>query len=383
MIRLTNNEINILHVLVCLRSASAKQVSEFLVGPYSKPTYKLNSVYNTLKKLIEKKMITQCVTDRRVVNVTYFKLTEKGYELYKELNDVGYNYIGEGWFNASDMGDISYGTFTHNIRQLAHLDLVNSATVNLIRTKHVTQIRNNLYAAKGFSFKGKEYKLRPDLEFRINEEIYYVECDTGSESHEQLLQKFENYRLYYDSEVEKTFNILFVVPDKSNGNYDRRWTNILAAYLKVFYSKINMNVILTTPDNLFDTIEVESRRLSGNNAIVRAFINNFKDHKLFNVNFGTEEKRIGMLARNNKGEIIKGVMSLTGHSYSTLDFSHFNKFQYVFKYCNCSLENLCYYSNRSEVDFKFHKYNLNYFDLHPEYILHHKKFLKLIKQNLM
>ncbi|NEU29930.1 hypothetical protein GN156_03955 [bacterium LRH843] len=111
------------------------------------------------------------------------------------------------------------------------------------------QYRHSLYAVKEYkssisaSNRGynKTHKLRPDAEitFRRDTKTYFcaIEVDTGSERYDQLVNKFSNYKRYFDYCLRNNkklpyFAILFHTKrstEEMNLADDKRWITILKA----------------------------------------------------------------------------------------------------------------------------------------------------------
>ena len=131
---------------------------------------------------------------------------------------------------------------------------------------HITNFYANLTYVEDKQVK----KLKPDAAILLNKNFYAIEIDRGTESNEQLYDKFLKYKTYHDYcknlEDEKTklkvHTILFVVESKKRKyGIKRRWTNVLSAFFKAFGADFPpINLIMVPMDETVQTLEFEKQR---------------------------------------------------------------------------------------------------------------------------
>lgn len=163
-----------------------------------------------------------------------------------------------------DYGHFDYSVYKPPLKQLTHHLLMIDTLLVMYPLTGITY-RNNLYA-KRVAQSDPRYKrvaLKPDAEMLINGLAYTIEIDCGTESHEQLVLKFENY-FHYLAECKAKHgqydlqHIVFVVNAANDGHLKRRWTNILAAYYKAMRGLADtFELHLVTLDMLEDFLFVQ------------------------------------------------------------------------------------------------------------------------------
>lgn len=272
---LTNHSDRIMETLMSYRGMTAHQLAAMMCVPYHHSLSQEKSVYNYLRKLKKQGLVASHKLQANVASGSLYYLTQKGYEYAKDLLNIADGKEGTGWtqiymdYDESQLGDIPYDLYSPPLKQPAHHLMLIDFFLNLNRIDEdkIIKHRNNLYCAKNYQVNGKSYRYRPDGEVIIDDKRFTIEIDRGTESHEQLLKKFETYKQYLDycagsGVLEDINGIIFVVENKRRDHgIKRRWTNILSAFLKVMgkYRK-TINLIMTTIDTTKDTIFFELNR---------------------------------------------------------------------------------------------------------------------------
>lgn len=272
---LTHHSERILENLLIYRGMTARQLAALMSAPFPHSLSEEKSVYNYLRKLKKQGLVTSYKLQANVSNGSMYYLTAKGYEYAKDMLNIEDERTGTGWityyrgFEESTLGDIPYDLYIPPIKQPAHhLMLIDFfIKLNMIDedTYDVMKHRNNLYSAKTYHADGVKYRYRPDAEIQIGHKRFAVEIDRATESHEQLLQKFETYRQYLEhssNPADKIDGILFVVENRRRDHgIKRRWTNILSAFFKKLYKyQNNLNLVMTTLDTAQETLLFELKR---------------------------------------------------------------------------------------------------------------------------
>lgn len=268
---------NIMKYLFEYRTMTAKQLATMICFPDPIDLSKEKSVYNYLRKLKKQGLVSAHKLQANVANGSLYYLTPKGYEYVKDYFEVQEGAIGEGWlynfmlYSDSPKGDFPYEVYSPPLKQPAHHLMMIDFFIELIKRGgdiYTNKHRINLYAAKSYELDGKKSRFRPDAEILLDDQLYTVEIDRSTESHEQLVQKFLTYRDYFDYLSKNGLShqipkgILFVVESKRRDHgIKRRWNNVLAAYMKTLWVTYgHVNLILTELDSVGSTLEFEADR---------------------------------------------------------------------------------------------------------------------------
>lgn len=238
--KIDQRRLDILNYLFDYRGMNAKQMTAFIYRTPYFSTSNVKQVQRDLKNLIDCNYVTKFLYNEpmfdnegviKTQKVSMYYLTQLGYTHMLECYNVLQGQAGSGFLIDPSFvyGDIPYTTHTPPQKLVDHhLMAINSFIQMSVGGKPIPH-RNNLYAAKRFDDK----RLRPDAEALINGEIYFLEFDRYTENHEKLVEKFETYSAYFNTldeqELKRMGKIVFIVDGDGK---DRRWNNILSAYLK-------------------------------------------------------------------------------------------------------------------------------------------------------
>lgn len=174
-------------------------------------------------------------------------LTASGIEYFHENFDIsGNNDLKLGFFELGTFGSFNYDILKPPTTYIEH----HLMTVNMIIDYDDSAFfRNNLYAVKEYKYFGndtnerygceKKAKLKPDCEmfFLDKNVLIAVEVDTGTERFDKLVDKFNNYRRYFDYCIDNDIDIPYggILFHTKKGNEkltveeDQRWQTILKA----------------------------------------------------------------------------------------------------------------------------------------------------------
>jgi hypothetical protein len=269
----------ILGTLLVYRGMTAKQLTALMNAPFQYNLSEEKSNYNYLRKLKNQGLVTAHKLQANVANGSIYYLTPKGYEYARDMMNIAEGSVGNGWiqhyrdFGEHSLGDLPYDLYVPPLKQPAHHLLLIDFFIqlNMIDEDAYEMIshRINLYAAKTYEIEGEKYRYRPDGEIIIGDKKFAIEIDRATESHEQLLQKMETYERYMDhcnanpkENIDKIDGIIFVVESKRRDHgIRRRWTNILAAFLKQLSKyQAHLNLIMTTIDTTQEALRFELKR---------------------------------------------------------------------------------------------------------------------------
>lgn len=373
----------IIEFLMTYRGMTAKQLTAMMHAPFSYNLSEEKSVYNYLRKLKKQGLVVAIKLQTNIANGSIYYLSPKGYDYAKDMLNIEEERTGTGWikhyreFEESNFGDISYDLHMPPLKQLAHhlmlidffieLNMIDEDTYDVI--KH----RNNLYSSKTYFVDGKKNRCRPDAEIVLGNNRFAIEIDRATESHEQLLQKFETYRQYLDRSndpAEKIDGIIFIVENKRRDHgIKRRWTNILSAFFKTMYKHHNnLNLIMTTLDAAKETLLFELKR------------NSFESEAFNEIEDILKSKGYSNVVRwkdNKKGELVlsHAVFNKKYHIFFNAISQEFESRLYS-RYFNF-LNKLDYAKEKEQVsNLEFAGYKkLLFYDLRKPYIVDKTNFL--------
>lgn len=293
--KLSERDEKILEFLFSYRGITAKQLITLLLG---KPLYSLSeekSVYNSLRKLKNQGLVSSHRLQDTITNGSMYYLSPKGYNLMLDLLNIETEQQGQGWLphgvhSDETFADISYEVYSPPKKQTAHHLMLIDFFIQIrgISNEGMEGIphRSNIYSSKKFHQpvhnRMQTKKFRPDAEIIINARHYTVEIDRAMETHEQLVQKFEVYKAYFEhckrnEEFIPIQGILFVVEDRRRMHgIKKRWASLLAAYAKTLYPEwSDIPLILTTMSSVSDTILDENSILSAGPKHIQKQTHNF------------------------------------------------------------------------------------------------------------
>ena len=292
LMKVDQRRLDILNYLFDYRGLNAKQMTAFIyMTPYfSVPNVK--QVQRDLKNLVDCDYVTKFLYNEPIIDdegviktqkVSMYYLTQLGYTYMLEYYNVLQGQKGSGFLIDDDFiyGDIPYTTHTPPQKLVDHhLMAINCFIQMGVGGKPIPH-RNNLYAAKRFNDK----RLRPDAEALINGEIYFLEFDRYTENHEKLVEKFETYAAYFNTleekELKRMGKIVFVVDGDGK---DRRWNNVLSAYLKGIGKYLESIPLIMCESNELNTLlKYEIDQKSINNELLMEFKQD-KNSKFFTLN---------------------------------------------------------------------------------------------------
>ncbi|MEK4023640.1 replication-relaxation family protein [Sporosarcina sp. FSL W7-1283] len=273
--QLSNKTERLLKLLISYRGMTAPQLARMFFATHDLTLSQEKSIYNDLAKLKKQGLVKSLRLQQNVSKGSLYYLTPNGYDCTKELLNMREGQQGEGWMPAEDgdydLADLSYDLYMPPTKQAAHhlllMDFFTELHTGSDELGEVLRHRHNLYAAVKYHTPKGSQQFRPDAEVLIDDQLFTIEIDRATESHEQLVQKFLTYRQYLDTHAnqpdrKQLHGILFVVESRRREQgIRRRWHNILAAFYKVLHPYSHqLNLILTTMDQAVDTLKFEQDR---------------------------------------------------------------------------------------------------------------------------
>lgn len=264
----------ILAILLSYRGVTAKQLTILITEKSDFTLSEEKSIYNSLRKLKKQGLIIAHKLQETVANGSMYYLSPKGYSLTLDLLNIEADQKGEGWLPyvssfETNFADLPYEIYSPPKKQTAHHLMLVEVFLQLL--KHKDEIpegvphRSNLYSSRDYYHNDGKHllskKFRPDGEILINSNRYTIEIDRAMETHEQLVQKLEVYKSYFEhckrtGEPNTIKGIIFVVEDRRRMHgIKKRWASLLAAYVKVLYPEWReVPLILTSMSSITETI---------------------------------------------------------------------------------------------------------------------------------
>ncbi|MGG3854249.1 replication-relaxation family protein [Caldifermentibacillus hisashii] len=275
--RLTNCSMKLLELLFYYRGMTALQLTKMYYDSENPlPTQKSN-IHNYLNKLKKQSLVTSKKLDESIYLGSIYYLTSKGFEAAKEMMNIEVGAKESGFILLNErsgiptQSDLPYNLYQPPKLQMSHYLLLIDLFIQLriqFNDDEAIDHRLSMYCSTPYTIDSIDYKIRPDAEVLLpHKESYWIEVDRGTESHSQLLAKFNNYKnfLIYlkENNLEIPFKgIIFVTDAKQRlCGLKRRWANILSAFLKEMYPfDTDLRLILTPLNEVENTLRFEMNR---------------------------------------------------------------------------------------------------------------------------
>jgi hypothetical protein len=271
--QISETSMKLLALLFYYRGMTALQLAKMYFKSHNPTAVQKSSVHNYLRKLKVQKLVTSKKIEADNYAGSLYYLTQTGLELVKSLLNIEDGQTGTGYILANEdkedtQADLEYGIYKPPTEQIHHHLILIDFFVRLrLMSDQQIDHRLSMYASKEYEYNGKEAKIRPDAEVVLPYDRHYcIEIDRATESHSQLIQKFENYRHYFEYAEETSEQlptaIVFVTDEKQHQyGMNRRWTNILAAYLKTMGDyALKVNLLMVSLNKIDHFIQFESYR---------------------------------------------------------------------------------------------------------------------------
>lgn len=267
----------LLELLFYYRGMTALQLTKMYYDSENPlPTQKSN-IYNYLNKLKKQSLVTSKKLDESIYLGSIYYLTSKGFEAAKEMMNIEVGAKESGFILLNErsgiptQSDLPYNLYQPPKLQMSHHLLLIDLFIQLriqFNDDEAIDHRLSMYCSTPYTIDSIDYKIRPDAEVLLpHKESYWIEVDRGTESHSQLLAKFNNYKnfLIYlkENNLEIPFKgIIFVTDAKQRlCGLKRRWANILSAFLKEMYPfDTDLRLILTPLNEVENTLRFEMNR---------------------------------------------------------------------------------------------------------------------------
>jgi hypothetical protein len=231
----------VLHLIYKYRSLTNEHLRRLMVGH-------LNSNQNGQKANIsrytadlKKKKFIESFSCYPYSKELIHCLTPKGIDYIKDFTYTDKNNPRAG-FQDECLGDFDAAILRPGLKNIEHTMMFLEFA---IKYRKLLDTRHNLYAVKKYIYYFDDFpnffsppkvgKVRPDGECIFNGKLFSIEIDTGSERHERLVEKFHNYKRYFDHCIYEGidlpwYGILFVCKESHlEFERDQRLHTILKA----------------------------------------------------------------------------------------------------------------------------------------------------------
>lgn len=266
--KVTKTEVEVLKILFVYRGLRAKDVAAFRMNKEEVSTPFEKSNYNILKRLQSKGLVTK-YKSAECDHAIYY-LTHNAFEYIKYKLEVDFGADGNGLLPVKEdtvFWDLSYEMYSPPKQQLRHFLAGIDCIKKLLPVSNKLRFQTAYYANLKYEMNNKQHKVKPDLSLWVNDKLYAIEVDLCTESKKQLIAKFERYKQYYDycmknDAAQRVCSILFVVPNLSESNLNRRWITVLEAFYTAFNNEldVDINFVLLPISEFGKTVNFEMHR---------------------------------------------------------------------------------------------------------------------------
>lgn len=333
----------ILSFLLYYRGMTALQLTQMYYEVQQPLNTQKSSIHNYLSKLKKQGLVASKKINDPLHPGSLYWLTPLGLDTAKDLLNIDIGTTGSGYIFSDDnqqqtQADLPYEIYVPPQKQVEHhlslIDFFNTIRWNFFDDEHIPH-RLSMYCSVEYPNGNKQTKIRPDSEIVLqNGDVYWIEMDKATESHSKLLNKFYNYKHYFEYLKENKLPfpmkaILFVTDTKQHeGGLKRRWSSILSAFLKVMHpDDIDVRLLLTPLNKLEQTLRFEMQRKELE-AVARHFLDTnsqLEDYpKVQRYSKSSTKHLLYALAVNNQAyKIIYVNISNTFDSSAYTNFHHF------------------------------------------------------------
>lgn len=266
----------ILEYLFSYRGMTALQLAQMYYEVEQPMSTQKSNIHNYLSKLKKKGLVDSKKVNDPLHPGSLYWLTARGLEATKDLLNIDIGVKGNGYIFLNDSSyqthaDLPYDIYAPPKIQVEHhlllIDFFNTLRRDFYEDDYITH-RLSMYCSVEYPFGNNQTKIRPDAEVVLpNGDVYWIEIDRATESHSKLLNKFYNYKHYFDylkqNKLPLPFKgILFVTDTKKHTvGLKRRWSSILSAFLKVMHQNdVSVRLLLTPLNTLEQTLRFEMQR---------------------------------------------------------------------------------------------------------------------------
>jgi DNA-binding MarR family transcriptional regulator len=282
--KLTHCSMKLLAYLFYYRGMTALQLSQmYYESEKPFPTQK-SSIHNYLSKLKKQNLVASKKLEDNIRPGSIYYLTTKGFEVVKEMLNIDVGATENGFILLNErngtptQSDLPYSLYQPPKQQISHhlllIDFFIRLRIHFSEEESVDH-RLSMYCSTPYTYNNTDGKIRPDAEIILpNGNAYWIEVDRSTESHSQLLAKFQNYKNFLSYLKENNLpipfkGILFLTDEKQQlYGMKRRWTNIVSAYLKSMDpdQAADIRLLMTPLNRVEETLRFEMKRMKLNEA---------------------------------------------------------------------------------------------------------------------
>ncbi len=243
-----------LNAIYDFRCLTYNQIYE-LVYKYNPKTGEVNSeTYSKrkLKKFLEAKLVTEVMLYDKDIPPMY-QLTTQGINILRKYRNWPDNLYDEHK-KVYSRGYLIESELNVKERFMAHQYNLNKFVINL----------ENFFRGQNFKYEDEKHLesfvgIRPDGVFTLNNIVFFLEMDMGTENDKQLKEKWDHYRKFLSSNEfilrERKIVVLFIVDGivRINQRISLIKNTIYSNFVDCFDKDIE--IFVNTPEELMDTIE--------------------------------------------------------------------------------------------------------------------------------
>jgi DNA-binding PadR family transcriptional regulator len=343
--QLTHCSMKLLAYLFYYRGMTALQLSQmYYESEKPLPTQK-SSVHNYLSKLKKQNLVASKKLEDSVRPGSIYYLTTKGFEVVKEMLNIDVGATENGFILLNErngiptQSDLPYSLYQPPKQQISHhlllIDFFIRLRIHFSEEESVDH-RLSMYCSTPYTYNNMDGKIRPDAEIILpNGDAYWIEVDRSTESHSQLLAKFQNYKNFLSYLEENNLpipfkGILFLTDEKQQlYGMKRRWTNIVSAYLKSMDpdQAADIRLLMTPLNRVEETLRFEMKRMKLNEAakqLLHEKIHQRGYHRILPFIRKSDQSLFYAIAMNQKSYKIFFVH--VGNAYDSSLYTNFHQF---------------------------------------------------------
>lgn len=354
-------KLNLMKNLLIYRAASAIQLTKLNYNKQIPSISNEKFTYSELAKLTKVGLVKMYKPQPNVYKYSLYYLTRKGHEYAQFILEIVEGEQGEGWSpgNLDSYGWFDYEVYSPPLEQINHhtmlIDFFISISINVPTT---IQHRNNLYAKRKT---WTNHILRMDAEVRLGNKTIAIEIDRGTESHSQLIEKFQGY-LFYIKDLEAKNkeidfkDIVFIVGNVKHreGGLKRRWLNIMSAFYKAMgEDAFKIDIHFCTTEDAYNLLNYELEHKLAFNSLANEYLPKHEKIKIKKL-FRDPLSQKGFVMQD---DLEKNYFVVLAHEYSTSSVRLYNQLtQTDFKCQDYFIANV---DNTARFDFDLARYDVS------------------------
>ena len=343
--QLTHCSMKLLEYLFYYRGMTALQLSQmYYESEKPFPTQK-SSVHNYLSKLKKQNLVASKKLEDSVRPGSIYYLTTKGFEVVKEMLNIDAGATENGFILLNErngiptQSDLPYSLYQPPKQQISHhlllIDFFIRLRIHFSEEESVDH-RLSMYCSTPYTYNNMDGKIRPDAEIILpNGDAYWIEVDRATESHSQLMAKFQNYKNFLSylkkNNLPIPFKGIVFLTDEKQQTYGmkRRWMNILSAYLKSMdpNQAADIRLLMTPLNRVEKTLRFEMKRVQLNQSATQLLYEKLHQrgyHRILPFIRKSDQSLFYAIAMNQKS--YKIVFVHVSNAYDSSLYTNFHQF---------------------------------------------------------